>query len=220
MTKQEEFTQREDLEGIASRVISETLDHVYTGTDIGGVDLHSTLPTISDEWEVPELTIEEKDELHEVLTNENLIPHVTTTLSLDEREAFLVESDTRTRGLDKVRVTETFEGIKNITEHMLEQIDEQHLNKSSHLAELEHEITEQMFGEMGAEHITKSNRLAELESEMNNLAEMSRDASVDELKQIAQRVGEIELLLDDISGYEEFALLTPINILTPLGEKE
>lgn len=220
MTKQEEFTQREDLEDIASRVISESLDHVYTGTDIGGVDLHSTLPTISDEWEVPELTIEEKDELHEVLTNENLIPHVTTTLSLDEREAFLVESDTRTRGLDKVRVTETFEGIKNITEHMLEQIDEQHLNKSSHLAELEHEITKQMFGEMGAEHITKSNRLAELESEMNHLAEMSRDASVDELVQIAQRVGEIELLLADISGHEEFALLTPINILTPLGEKE
>ncbi|MBT4066377.1 MAG: hypothetical protein HOE76_04085 [Euryarchaeota archaeon] len=194
MTTQEVFTQREDLEDIASRVISETLDHVYTGTDIGGVELHTTLPTISDEWEVPELSFEEKDELHEVLTTENLIPHVTTTLTLDERDAFLVGSDTQTRGFDKVRVDETFEGISN--------------------------ITEQMFEKMGEEHLAKSNQLAELEQEMSTLAEMSQDASVDDLIQIADRVGEIELMLRDISGQGEFATLTPITVLTPQGEEE
>ena len=72
------------MEDIAARVISETLDHVYTGTDPGGVELNAPLPELSDNWEVPELTIEEKDELHEVLTSDNLIPHVTTTLSVDD----------------------------------------------------------------------------------------------------------------------------------------
>ncbi len=194
MTTQEVFTQREDLEDIASRVISETLDHVYTGTDIGGVELHTTLPTISDEWEVPELSFEEKDELHEVLTTENLIPHVTTTLTLDERDAFLVGSDTQTRGFDKVRVDETFEGISN--------------------------ITEQMFEKMGEEHLTKSNQLAELEQEMSTLAKMSQDASVDDLIQIADRVGEIELMLREISEQGEFAMLTPITVLSPQGGEE
>ena len=39
------------------------LDHVYTGLDPGGVELNVPLPELSDEWEIPELTIEEKDEL-------------------------------------------------------------------------------------------------------------------------------------------------------------
>ena len=93
MTEVELFTEREDLEEIASRVISETLDHVYTGRDVAGVELNVPVPELSDDWEVPELTIEEKDELHEVLTSRNLIPHVTTTLTVDESDEFLVHRD-------------------------------------------------------------------------------------------------------------------------------
>ena len=93
MTEVELFTEREDLEEIASRVISETLDHVYTGRDVAGVELNVPVPELSDDWEVPELTIEEKDELHEVLTSRNLTPHVTTTLTVDESDEFLVHRD-------------------------------------------------------------------------------------------------------------------------------
>jgi len=193
MTEQEKFTEREDLEDIASRVIGETLDHVYTGTDIGGVELHAPLPTISDNWEVPELTIEEKDELHQVLTGDNLIPHVTTTLTLDEREEFLVHSDSQIDGLDKVRAQETTASINN--------------------------LTDQMFEQMNKDHIDSSNQLAELESEMMLLAEKSRDANVEELIQIADRVGEIELLLGNISEIPSYTNLTPIVALTPLGEE-
>ena len=194
ITEPERFAEREDLEDIASRVISQTLDHVYTGTDIGGVEIHAPLPTISDDWEVPELTIQEKDELHQLLTSENLIPHVTTTLTLDEREEFLIQSEQEIRGLDNVRARETAASISN--------------------------ITDEMFEEMSREHLDKSKQLAELESEMMRLSEISKDADVDELIEIADRVGEIESLLGDISGDTRYASLTPITRLTPMGEEE
>jgi len=194
ITERERFAEREDLEEIASRVISQTLDHVYTGTDIGGVELHAPLPTISDDWEVPELTIQEKNELHQLLTSENLIPHVTTTLTLDEREEFLIQSEQEIRGLDNVRARETAASISN--------------------------ITDEMFEEMSREHLDKSKQLAELESEMMRLSEISKDADVDELIEIADRVGEIESLLGDISGDTRYASLTPITRLTPMGEEE
>lgn len=194
ITERERFAEREDLEDIASRVISQTLDHVYTGTDIGGVELNAPLPTISDDWEVPELTIQEKDELHQLLTSENLIPHVTTTLTLDEREEFLIQSEQEIRGLDNVRARETAASISN--------------------------ITDEMFEEMSREHLDKSKQLAELESEMMRLSEISKDADVDELIEIADRVGEIESLLGDISGDTRYASLTPITRLTPMGEEE
>jgi len=193
-TKVEKFTEREDLEEIAARVISESLDHVYTGTDPGGVELNTPLPELSDNWEVPELTIEEKDELHEVLTSDNLIPHVTTTLSVDEKDEFLVKRDDELRGLDKVRATETTASISI--------------------------ITDELFDQMSKEHIEQSNQLAELENEMYNLAEMSRDASVEELILIADRIGEIEMILGNISQPPEYTTLTPITVLTPIGEEE
>ena len=193
MTEVELFTEREDLEEIASRVISETLDHVYTGKDVAGVELNVPIPELSDDWEVPELTIEEKDELHEVLTSTNLMPHVTTTLTVDESDEFLVHRDDNLDSLDQVRVTETTSSIDS--------------------------ITDQMFERMSNEHIEQSNKLAELEQEMFELAERSRDASVEELIEIADRVGEIEVILGNVQEPPKYAMLTPVTVLTPIGEE-
>ena len=192
-TEVELFTEREDLEEIASRVISETLDHVYTGADIGGVELNTPIPELSDDWEIPELTIEEKDELHEVLTSTNLTPHVTTTLSVDERDEFLVQRGERLDSLDQVRVAETTTSIDS--------------------------ITDQMFERISNDHIEQSKQLAELEDEMYNLAERSRDASVDELIEIADRIGEIEMVLGNVPQPPQYAMLTPLTVLTPIGEE-
>jgi len=192
-TEVELFTEREDLEEIASRVISETLDHVYTGSDIGGVELNTPIPELSDDWEIPELTIEEKDELHEVLTSTNLTPHVTTTLSVDESDEFLVQRGERMDSLDQVRVAETTTSIDS--------------------------ITDQMFERISNDHIEQSKQLAELEDEMYNLAERSRDASVDELIEIADRIGEIELVLGNVPQPPQYAMLTPLTVLTPIGEE-
>tara|TARA_B100000519_G_scaffold52735_2_gene43402 strand:+ start:1970 stop:3721 length:1752 start_codon:yes stop_codon:yes gene_type:complete len=192
-TEVELFTEREDLEEIASRVISETLDHVYTGADIGGVELNAPIPELSDDWEIPELTIEEKDELHEVLTSTNLTPHVTTTLSVDESDEFLVQRGERLDSLDQVRVAETTTSIDS--------------------------ITDQMFERISNDHIEQSKQLAELEDEMYNLAERSRDASVDELIEIADRIGEIEMVLGNVPQPPQYAMLTPLTVLTPIGEE-
>ena len=193
MTEVELFTEREDLEEIASRVISDTLDHVYTGRDIAGVELNVPIPELSDDWEVPELTIEEKDELHEVLTSTNLTPHVTTTLTVDESDEFLVHRDDNLDSLDQVRVAETTSSIDS--------------------------ITDQMFERMSNEHLEQSNKLAELEQEMFELAERSRDASVEELIEIADRVGEIEVILGNVQEPPKYAMLTPVTVLTPIGEE-
>ena len=193
MTEVELFTEREDLEEIASRVISETLDHVYTGRDVAGVELNVPVPELSDDWEVPELTIEEKDELHEVLTSRNLTPHVTTTLTVDESDEFLVQRDDNLDALDQVRVAETTSSIDS--------------------------ITDQMFESMSNEHIEQSKKLAELEQEMYNLADRSRDASVEELIEIADRVGEIEVILGNVQEPPSYAMLTPVTVLTPIGEE-
>ena len=55
---------------------------------------------------------------------------------------------------------------------------------------------------------------------MMRLSEISKDADVEELIEIADRVGEIESLLGDISGDTRYASLTPITRLTPMGEEE
>ena len=193
MTEVELFTEREDLEEIASRVISETLDHVYTGRDVAGVELNIPIPELSDDWEVPELTIEEKDELHEVLTSKNLTPHVTTTLTVDESDEFLVHRNDNLDALDQVRVAETTSSIDS--------------------------ITDQMFERMSNEHIEQSKKLAELEQEMFDLADRSRDASVEELIEIADRVGEIEVILGNVQEPPKYAMLTPVTVLTPIGEE-
>jgi len=193
MTGVEIFTEREDLEEIASRVINETLDHVYTGRDVAGVELNAPIPELSDDWEIPELTIEEQDELHEVLTSKNLTPHVTTTLTVDESEEFLIQRDDKLDSLDQVRVTETTSSIDS--------------------------ITDQMFERISNEHIEQSKKLAELEEEMYDLAEKSRDASVDELIEIADRVGEIEMILGNVQEPPKYTMLTPLTVLTPKGEE-
>ena len=50
----EEYIERENLESVASQVISKSIDQVYTGVDPAGVELHSPLPELSDDWEVPD----------------------------------------------------------------------------------------------------------------------------------------------------------------------
>ena len=77
-----------------------------------------------------------------------------------------------------------------------------------------------MFQQMANDHIEQSNQLADLENEMMELAEISKDASVEELIQIADRISEIELMLGNISEPPEYAMLKPIKVLKPIGGNE
>jgi hypothetical protein len=76
-----------------------------------------------------------------------------------------------------------------------------------------------MFEKISNEHIEQSKKLAELEEEMYDLAEKSRDASVEELIEIADRVGEIEMILGNVQEPPKYTMLTPLTVLTPKGEE-
>ena len=77
---------------------------------------------------------------------------------------------------------------------------------------------DKMFADMEKEHIDHSNQLMKLEEEMYALAETSKNASVEELIQIADRIAEIEVILGNISNAPVYANLTPIKVLKPIGE--
>lgn len=209
----------EHLEDLASQIVGDALDHVFTESDYGGVEIHSELPELSDDWEVPDVDLTKKDDLHSRLTSEALTPHVDTTITVDEAEEYLVHKGDELSGLDKVRARETTAGIEELSDELFEEYEKTHLNEAA--------------------------RLAGLEEEMIQLAELSQTANADELIDIADRLRVIESELSQITAYDEFvpegewnldsedidmedllerqpifSSLNPVVILLPDGEEE
>jgi len=209
----------EHLEDLASQIVGDALDHVFTESDYGGVEIHSELPQLSDDWEVPDVNLTKKDDLHSKLTSEALTPHVDTTITVDEAEEYLIHSGDELSGLDKVRARETTAGIDELSDELFEEYEKTHLNEAA--------------------------RLAGLEEEMIQLAELSQTANTDELIDIADRLKVIESELSQITVYDEyvpegewnidsedidmgellerqpiFSSLNPVVILLPDGEEE
>jgi len=188
----QEFIEQQSLEDVASKVINETLDHLYSDNAIGGIELKSQLPELSDNWEVPEININEKIDDENSTVEDNMLPHSTNTLTVDERDQYLLQDSKELTGFDQVRVDETVSSIENITQEMFENVQ--------------------------YSHIENSERLARLELELTQLAERSRDAEVDELLEIADRIGEIEYLLGNIPLPPKLVTKTPIKKLKTMGE--
>lgn len=188
----QEFIEQQSLEDVASKVINETLDHLYSDNAIGGIELKSQLPELSDNWEVPEININEKIDDENSTLEDNMLPHSTNTLTVDERDQYLLQDSKELTGFDQVRVDETVSSIENITQEMFENVQDS--------------------------HIENSERLARLELELTQLAERSRDAEVDELLEIADRIGEIEYLLGNIPLPPKLVTKTPIKKLKTMGE--
>jgi chromosomal replication initiation ATPase DnaA len=103
-TRVEDFIEKQNLEDIASRVINDTLDHLYSDKSIGGIELKSELPELSDDWEVPDITIDENTQEVSVGIDGSIISHSTNTLSVDERDKYLLEEERELTGYDQVRV--------------------------------------------------------------------------------------------------------------------
>ncbi|HIF46171.1 MAG TPA: hypothetical protein EYQ73_05180 [Candidatus Poseidoniales archaeon] len=179
-TKSDEsrMEERDNLEDLAHRVVHDALDHVYTTSDLSGVELHAPINEVEDDWTVPEFDLASSDELQEKLTSDALTPHLETTFTIDEAEKFLLEEDTAIEGWDRVRVLETSSGIKNIADDMIAK------------ATIEHE--------------NQALKLARLEAEMQLLANRSQEADVDELIEIADRLKAIDSELNNLNPLDEF----------------
>ena len=191
-TKVEEFVEKQTIEEVASKVITDTLDHLYSDTVFGGVELKSKLPELSDDWEVPEINIDSNREIQAELVDGNLLPHSSNTLTVDERDEYLLEDKKELEAFDQVRVDETVTSIDKITDNMFEGLKQSHLESSEDLASLELELI--------------------------HLAEVARKADVDELIQIADRIGEIEYQLGNVSHAPIYTTLKPIKKLKVKGE--
>ena len=191
-TKVEEFVEKQTIEEVASKVITDTLDHLYSDTVFGGVELKSKLPELSDDWEVPEINIDSNKEIQTELVDGNLLPHSSNTLTVDERDEYLLEDKKELEAFDQVRVDETVTSIDKITDNMFEGLKQSHLESSEDLASLELELI--------------------------HLAEVARKADVDELIQIADRIGEIEYQLGNVSHAPIYTTLKPIKKLKVKGE--
>ena len=75
-----------------------------------------------------------------------------------------------------------------------------------------------MFEGLKQSHLESSEDLASLELELIHLAEVARKADVDELIQIADRIGEIEYQLGNVSHAPIYTTLKPIKKLKVKGE--
>ncbi len=165
------------IEDLAEGIVSNALDEVFTDQDGFGVELHAELPEIgSDDYQPPELGSISSDDLLARHLDEALLPHVTTTLDIDEAERHLLHADDSLSGLDQTRVRETVSSIAN--------------------------IADSAFGELRDEHELNTVILARLETELAMLFQRSNDADVDELIEIANRIEGIEDELAKLSPHD------------------
>jgi chromosomal replication initiation ATPase DnaA len=207
---------RENIEELAGRVVGDALDHVYTTSDLSGVDLFSPLPEVEDDWEPPNIALGRMDSLHERLTSDALTPHVDTALTVDEADEFLVDRSEYLSGFDGMRVRETTAGIDN--------------------------LTEEMFADMSRRHEKEAMRLAKLEEVMVELAQRSQNADVEELIDIADQLRNVEAELEGLDEYipegewnidanevglnellehePVFSAVRPVKVLAPIEESE
>lgn len=165
------------VEDLAEGIVSSALDEVFTDQDGFGVDLHTELPEIGeDDYDPPELGSISSDDLLTRHLDDALLPHVTTTLELDEAERHLIHDEDTLSSLDKSRVRETVSSITNIAHDAFEELQDGH--------ELNAVI------------------LARLETELAMLFQRSNDAGVEELIEIADRIKGIEDELAQLSPHD------------------
>ena len=177
--------EREQVSDIATRLISEASDVVYSDKKIGGIELHSTLPIIGeDTYEPPPFDTEamarnaESRHIAYMRTAlEDIDTSLPSVLALHEREEHLVARTGRIEERD-------YSTAADILTDLDESID-------AKIGAFESEFTEQGV------------RLEQLEQKMIQLAEQTSEASIEELIQIADDLRRLEEELVEIDPERE-----------------
>ena len=166
-------------------MIAEASDVVYSDHKIGGIELHSTLPTIGeDDYEPPQFDTEamarNAETRHTAYMRtalEDIDPSLPSVLALHEREEHLVARTGRIEERD-------YSTAADILTDLDESID-------AKIGAFESEFTEQGV------------RLGQLEQKMIQLAEQTSEASIEELIQIADDLRRLEEELVEIDPERE-----------------
>jgi len=169
----------ERVEDVAKRLISNAVDVVYSDHEIGGIELHSELPQLSEEYELPEWDIDELAssqanllERHLKTTLEDLTPEAPSVLELHDRDRYLIAEMNRIAEHDVDKAADILTDIEMNLDGQFESA-EMELNENSMILE-------------------------DLEEKMLSLAQRASDASLEDLILIADDLRELEHKLVEI----------------------
>ena len=175
-TDEEESTtemQSESVEDIANRLINSVVDVVYSDQQLGGIELNTELPELSEDYQPPEFDIDsfnssEKDfvQNHINSTLQDLTPEAPSVIDVDDRDKHLV-----------AKMTRIIERDHSIAADILTDLD---MGIDSKFANSDDLIA------------AETDQLMNLESKLLNLAERTSDASIEGLIGIADELRALE----------------------------
>ena len=170
---------RERVEDVAQRLISSAVDVVYSDSEIGGIELTSDLPTLTEEYEPPnwdegDLSKSQIDlvEKHVKTTLEDLTPEAQSVLDLHDRDKHLIAERRRIKTSDIGTAADILTDIEM-------NIDDQFNSAEMELAE-------------------NTIILQDLENRMVQLSQRASEASLEDLILIADDLRELEHKLVEI----------------------
>lgn len=165
--------QTESVEDIANRLISSVVDVVYSDQKLGGIEINTSLPELTDDYQPPEFDVKslaqsQRDfvQSHIDTTLDDLTPEAPSIIDVNDRDKHLIAKMTRI-------------------------IDKDHSIAADILTELDMSIDAKL---------TKSNDsisdetelLVDLEAKLLNLAERTSNASIEGLIGIADELRTLE----------------------------
>ena len=175
---------RERVEDVAQRLISSAVDVVYSDNEIGGIELTSELPSLTEDYEPPtwsdgDLSKSQIDllERHVKTTLEDLTPEAPSVLDLHDRDKHLVAQRKRIESSDIGTAADILTEI------------EMNIDGQFHSAEME--LAENAI------------ILEDLESKMLDLSQRASEASLEDLILIADDLRELEHKLVEIDPERE-----------------
>jgi len=182
--KQNEIV-RQNVGDIATRLISNAVDTVYSDHDIGGIDLEREIPELGTDdysppqWNINEMAMEGEEMLEKYVHTslEELTPEAPSVLSIHENEQHLVTRPNRIEEQDYGRAAD-------ILTHLDDMIDDK-------IRDTELDV------------FNNSELLVELEDKMLELAQKAGDADIEELIMIADELRHLEEKLVEIDPRRE-----------------
>ena len=175
---------RERVEDVAQRLISSAVDVVYSDNEIGGIELSSELPSLSEDYEPPSWEDEDLSksqidlvERHVKTTLEDLTPEAPSVLELHDRDKHLIAQRKRIEDDDIGTAADILTDI------------EMNIDDQFHSAEME--LAENAI------------ILEDLENKMLELSQRASEASLEDLILIADDLRELEHKLVEIDPEKE-----------------
>ena len=176
---------RENVEDIATRLVTSAVDTVYSDAVLGGIDLYSELPEIGDDLYQP--------------------PMIDT-------QAMTEESDTRHAAYLKVALEDTAPAAPSVL--ALHERDEHLITRKGHIEVRDHGLAADLLTELDGAFDSQihafetdlrqsSLQLAQIEAQLVNMHDRTPEASLDELIQIADELRAMEGNLMDFDPERE-----------------